>query len=275
MISLQDRPSAVTADAETVGLLRLFNKSVSKQQKCREVVAMLGSTDGLCCLDIGADNGVISYLLRQRGGMWKSADLDEQTVQAIRRLVKTDVYRIDGQAMPFADGEFDRVVILDLLEHIHTDRQFMREVARVLKPDGEVIINVPHFKNTLLRRFRLALGQTDERHGHVRPGYTLESLKAMMGDGFVVEQHNTYSRFFSELIDVLIRQAIDLVKGKAPAESQKGAIVTGEDVGANQQMLKLYSLIYPVVWLFSRLDNLLFFTSGYMLIVKARLNGRS
>lgn len=57
--------------------LRLFNKSVLKQRKLREIVDMLGPVDGQHCLDIGGDNGVISYLLRQRGGAWKSADLDE------------------------------------------------------------------------------------------------------------------------------------------------------------------------------------------------------
>ena len=278
-MSLQDSPSLPAAPLNEAqnGLFRLFNKSVSKQRKYQEVTQLLGPAENLHCLDIGADNGVISYLLRQRGGIWKSADLDEQTVQAIRRMVGTEVYQLDGQTMPFADDTFDRVVILDLLEHIYTDRECMREIRRVLRPGGEVIINVPHIKNSLLRRLRLALGQTDELHGHVRPGYTLESLQAVMGEGFVIETHKTYSKFFSEFIDVVIRQAMGMVKGRkkdhsppGEAEGQKGHIMTSEDVQANQSMLRLYSLIYPVVWVFSKLDHLLFFASGYMLIVKAK-----
>ncbi len=67
---------------------QLFNRSVLKQRKYQEITALLGPTDLLDCLDIGSDNGVISYLLRQRGGTWQSADLDKQSVRAIQELVK-------------------------------------------------------------------------------------------------------------------------------------------------------------------------------------------
>ena len=80
--------------------VRLFNRSVLKQRKFREITAYLGQTQGLSCLDIGADNGVISYLLRQRGGEWQSADLDAQAVAAIRSLVGHKVFQIDGGHTP-------------------------------------------------------------------------------------------------------------------------------------------------------------------------------
>jgi ubiquinone/menaquinone biosynthesis C-methylase UbiE len=254
------------------GLLRLFYKSVLKQQKYNEITRMLGPTDHLCCLDIGADNGVLSFLLRQHGGMWKSADLDEQVVQLIRSLVETDVYQIDGRSVPFEDNSFDRVVIIDVLEHIHTDKEFIIELHRILKPGGILIINVPHIKNSLLRQFRLWLGQTDELHGHVRYGYTVDSLRQLLGDRYKIETHKTYSKFFSEFIDTLIRQAVAVVKRRKNRHGQKGHVVTSEDLTANEAMFKLYSLIYPIVWLISKLDSLLFLTSGYMLIVKAQVN---
>lgn len=251
--------------------LRLFNKSVLKQRKYKEITALLGPTTGLTCLDIGSDNGVISYLLRQRGGCWKSADLDSQSVAAIRELVEAEVYQLDGGRTPFQEDEFDRVVIVDFLEHIPNDREFITELFRILKPDGELIINVPHIKQSLLRAFRLAIGQTDEKHGHVRPGYTFASLQALTGEQFTLEEHKTYSRFFSELIDTLIVHAVYLLKRHRKGQSQKGAIVTGQDLKAYQSMFHLYTLIYPVVWFFAKLDGLLFWRSGYMLIVRVRV----
>ena len=53
----------------------LFRRSVLKQRKLAELVAMLGPTAHLRCLDLGSDNGVISLLLRERGGSWASGDL--------------------------------------------------------------------------------------------------------------------------------------------------------------------------------------------------------
>jgi SAM-dependent methyltransferase len=252
--------------------IALFNKSVLKQRKFKEIRSLLGPADNLCCLDIGSDNGVISYLLRQRGGIWKSADLDTGAVRSIRELVQSDVYQIDGLRTPFDNQEFDRVVIVDFLEHIRTDREFIGELFRVMKPGAELIINVPHMKKTLLRRFRTAVGQTDEKHGHLRLGYTVEMIRELLGSKFTLVSHKTYSRFFSEVIDTLVTFGYGLLKGSAADSSQKGVLVTGEDMAKYQKTFKIYSLIYPVVWTFSKLDSLLFGVSGYMLIARARIN---
>lgn len=233
---------------------------------------MLGQTEGLVCLDIGGDNGVISYLLRQRGGTWMSADLDAQSVRAIQELVKTDVYRLDGDCAPFQANLFDRVAIVDYLEHIEDDTAFLSDLYRVMKPGGMVVINVPHIKNTLLRKLRIALGQTDAKHGHLRSGYTVDSVKSAMGIYFKCQEFRTYSKFFSELIDTFIVYAVNLLQKGKQGQSKKGLFVTGKDIKTYQNMFRVYSLIYPFVWLFSKLDALLFFTSGYMLIVKAQVN---
>ena len=252
--------------------VRLFNRSVLKQRKLKEILALLGPSDGLNCLDIGSDNGVISYLLRQYGGHWKSADLDEGSVRAIRTLVQSEVYQIDGRVTPFRDEEFDRVVIVDFLEHIADERVFVEELFRILKPGGELVVNVPHNKDGLLRKLRYALGQTDEKHGHLRPGYTLESIRSLLCDHFEIITHRTYSGFFSELIDTIIVAAVTYLRRDKDTRSPKGLTVTGEDLSAYRLMFWFYSLIYPTVWLFSKLDGLLFFASGHLLILKARAN---
>ncbi|HSD28866.1 MAG TPA: hypothetical protein VLL75_16310, partial [Vicinamibacteria bacterium] len=53
----------------------LFRRSALKQRKLAEIAEMLGPTVGLRCLDLGSDNGVVSLLLRERGGSWASGDL--------------------------------------------------------------------------------------------------------------------------------------------------------------------------------------------------------
>lgn len=257
--------------AENPWPIRLFNKSALKQHKYEKITGLLGETDQLHCLDIGADNGVISYLLRERSGSWKSADLDDTAVQSIQELVQEDVFQIDGGRTPFADNEFDRVVIVDFLEHIESDKEFIDELFRIIKPGGELIINVPHIKNSLLRKFRLKIGQTDEKHGHLRPGYTAEGLKRLLSDKFTIRSHQTYSKFFSESVDTFMTFGFGLLK-KDEKPSQKGVIVTGQDMRKYKNLFKAYSLVYPFVSLFALLDKALFWRSGYMLIVKAEIN---
>ena len=156
----------------------LFRRSVLKQRKLAELAAMLGPTAGLRCLDLGSDNGVVSLLLREGGGSWASGDLTEETVSSIRSLVGDDVHQVRGDRLPFPDAHFDRVAVVDMLEHVPDDAAFAAELARVTKPGGLLVVNTPHLKRTALRRLRHALGQTDEKHGHLRPGYAPERLRS-------------------------------------------------------------------------------------------------
>jgi SAM-dependent methyltransferase len=246
--------------------LRLFRRSVLKQRKLAEIERMLGPTAGLRCLDLGSDNGVVSLLLRQRGGGWASADMTVEAVAAIRELVGSDVHLVAGRRLPFRDAEFDRVVVVDMLEHVPDEAEFAAELARVTRPGGRLVVNTPHLKRTLLRSFRHAIGQTDARHGHLRPGYTPDRLRELLDGGFSLDAHRTYSRFFSELVDTAINCGVERL-GKRP--SAKGMVVTGSDLGEHRLMFGAYSLIYPLVWAVSQLDRLIPWLSGYMLIASA------
>ncbi|HYH78648.1 MAG TPA: methyltransferase domain-containing protein, partial [Longimicrobium sp.] len=49
----------------------------------------------------------------------------------------------DITALPFADGSFDAVLCVDVLEHIDEDARAMRELHRVLRPGGWALLRVP------------------------------------------------------------------------------------------------------------------------------------
>lgn len=249
--------------------LQLFKKSLLKQAKLREIRKLLGPVDGRTCLDVGGDNGVISYHLRRLGGTWYSVDLTEKAVESIRHLVGQNVYRIKGPELPFEDGLFDKVVIIDMLEHLEADGEFVEECHRVLRPKGELIVNVPHFKiYGLLPPIRHMLGLTEEEHGHVRPGYTTTQLFDLLKDGFDVEEVRTYSRFFVESLDTAIRV---VAKRKARGEAGgKGLLIDEQDFERMQKLFRAYALVYPVFRTAALADHLLFLTKGYSLIARAR-----
>lgn len=257
------------ADAAESWAVRLFRRSVLKQRKLAEITALIGPTEGRRCLDLGSDNGVISLLLRRRGGRWASADLVPEAVDSIRGLVETDVHLVAGERLPFADREFDTVAVVDMLEHVADESTFAAELARVTRPGGTLVVNTPARRDTRLRRLRHALGQTDEKHGHVRPGYTPEELRALLSPAFAIAEWHYYSRFFSELVDTGIQWGVARL-GKKP--QAKGLVVTGHDMEKHRRLFRAYSVIYPVVRAVSSLDALLPTSTGYMLIAAARRN---
>jgi len=258
---------------ESEWALALFRKSVLKQAKLRRILDLLDDPADKTNLDIGADNGVISYLLRQRGGRWASADLDPRAVASIRQLVATEVYQLDGARLPFGDRTFDQVVVVDYLEHIEDDRGFARELARVLVPGGRAVVNVPHLlPGSPLNRFRHWLGLTDAWHGHLRPGYSIESLSETLGPRFRIERAVTYSRLGSELVDTGLNGLFEVMRRRTGgAPSSKGSVVTQTDLQRYRRQFRMLALLYPALRLLAAADRLLPWQAGHKLIVAATL----
>ncbi|MCR9277572.1 MAG: class I SAM-dependent methyltransferase [Pseudomonadaceae bacterium] len=55
------------------------------------------------------------------------------------------VTRASGFALPFADDSFDRVICSEVLEHIHDFESVLKEIDRVLKPNGLFAVSVPRY----------------------------------------------------------------------------------------------------------------------------------
>lgn len=81
-------------------------------------------------------------------------------------------------ALPYADGAFDRVLCLDVLEHLSYEDQprALAEIHRVLAPGGEALISVPNLAHLQSRVQFLVLGRlirtaSEVKHPGDRPAY--------------------------------------------------------------------------------------------------------
>ncbi len=277
MTSLAPDPTRAGATADAAfrrAQLAVFGASVLKQAKWRALSGAAGDTHGLDALDLGTDNGVIAWLFREGGGRWTSADLTDETVEAIGRMTGAPAVRLHDGHLPFPDAAFDLVVMADLLEHVDDDALLLREVARVLRPGGRAVLNLPHAKPFgLVPPLRHALGLTDAWHGHVRPGYTRASLARRLPPDLTVRATRTYSRAFSHLLDTALNWAwLRKSRGRA-VRTAKGTVITGTSMdGGSATLLRR---VYPAMRAFTALDALVPFTRGYMLLVTLAKAGPS
>jgi SAM-dependent methyltransferase len=49
------------------------------------------------------------------------------------------------EPLPFPDKSFDTIILSDVLEHLPEPQRLWDEMARVLRPDGKVLLNVPYY----------------------------------------------------------------------------------------------------------------------------------
>ncbi|MBC3920797.1 methyltransferase domain-containing protein [Undibacterium sp. CY18W] len=50
-----------------------------------------------------------------------------------------------SKALPFADAEFNTIILSDVLEHLPEPESLWKEMTRILAADGKIIMNVPFF----------------------------------------------------------------------------------------------------------------------------------
>jgi 2-polyprenyl-3-methyl-5-hydroxy-6-metoxy-1,4-benzoquinol methylase len=261
---------------DTPWQIRIARKSIKKRDKIRLLDHSLESDPSRTALDIGCAQGTLSWFLRRKGGFWVSADQDMANLLAAREILGNGLVRMPAGVLPFGSGAFDLVTCLDYLEHIDNDTECLGECFRVLKPGGEFIAVTPHTgKLFVLHRLRAALGMKLEFYGHKREGYSRKDLVARLREaGFEVVRTKSYSKFASELIELLLNVVyIRLAGKKAPAGDLRDGRIkpsSAEEYRAQAGKLRIYSAIYPLVWLVSRLDLLLFFLKGYSIMVWAR-----
>ncbi len=256
--------------------IRIAERSIKKRDKLRLLGKWMADEPSRTALDVGCAQGILSWYLRKKGGFWVSADQDMANLKAAKELLGKGLVRMPEGVLPFRSAAFDLVTCLDYLEHIDNDDQCLRECRRVLKDGGTIVVVTPHTGRVfLLHRLRAALGMKLEFYGHKREGYSKKELIAMLeAAGFEVVRTKTYSKFVSELIELVLNLVyIRLTARRGVKETLRDGRIrpsTSDEFDAQSGKLKVYSAVYPLVWLVSRLDFFLFFLEGYSVMILAK-----
>jgi ubiquinone/menaquinone biosynthesis C-methylase UbiE len=140
----------------------------------------LGLRPGERVLDMGCGAGRHAFEMYRRGADVIALDQDADELSNVRDLfvameeagvvpagAEADVKEGDALALPFADGEFDRIVAAEVLEHIPADIQAITELARVLRPGGTLAVSVPRWLPEIIC-WQLSDDYHNTPGGHIR-----------------------------------------------------------------------------------------------------------
>jgi SAM-dependent methyltransferase len=101
-------------------------------------------------LDVACGTGKVAMRIAQRGCVAIGAEASMEMI-GVGRYVHPEsaamMLRSIAEELPFADASFDRVLCQGSLDHFADPMAFMREAARVLKPDGRVVIALANFES--------------------------------------------------------------------------------------------------------------------------------
>lgn len=174
-------------------------------------------------LDFGCGTGgMLRHLSRY--GEPEGVDVDEQAIKFCRERGLGDVTLLEGADLPYEDGTFSVVTAFDVFEHIEDDGRAMREVARVLKPDGTLLVAVP--------AYQWMWGRQDVINRHFRR-YTSKRLRTRLTEaGFSVERLT----YFNTLLFPPIA-AIRLARRLLPLSDRSGSDFEGAAVGRLNDLL--------------------------------------
>lgn len=141
------------------------------------------------CLDLGCGPGGFLSLMaplcrRITGADIVSGFVNECQAMINRKSIRNaDAVLLEKGQLPFADSEFDKVVMIDAIHHLEEPDKTLSEVARVLKPGGQLLIFEPNKLNPLLA---LLCAIDKNEHGLLRLG-TFGAYRQLLGHIFQIE----------------------------------------------------------------------------------------
>jgi len=261
--------------------LQMYQKSLKKRQKVELLMRLMGAVSNQRCLLISGhdNNGAMNYQFRAAGGQWSWGQVYPQGIGEMAEFLGEPVAHINIDRFPFADGVFDVVIVIDVHEHFREIDGLNREIARVVAPGGMAIITTPNGDTRLpVAALKRVIGMGPEVYGHVVQGYRVRELEGMLRSvGMQPVGNGGYSRFFTELAELVINFAYVkvLAKKKAHPPAMEGTIAptSKRELEAVRKEYRMYSLIYPFMYLFSLLDKLIPGRGGYAVAVAARKPG--
>ena len=130
---------------------------------------------GMRVLDLGCGRGEIVRHVARLGAASFGIDYARVALEMTRRIMADEpgthgVARSDAKMLPFTSAAFDRVLMFDVVEHLHPWEldACLKEVYRVLKPGGQIIVHTApnrwydQYAYPWVRRFRRLMGQGDK-----------------------------------------------------------------------------------------------------------------
>jgi len=155
--------------------------------RSRSVLKKIEVKSGEKVFDAGCGVGLYSLRIAYKGAYAVGGDLSPLFKYSLlfgdAKLTKrVDFIMMDLNYTPIKSESFEKILCVDVLEHIPNDRKVIAEFSRILKKNGEILIHVPNLKRytRLKNSAKIKQMSLEKLYGHFRYGYTLDQLSTLL-----------------------------------------------------------------------------------------------
>jgi SAM-dependent methyltransferase len=160
--------------------------SVERQQ----ILSKLVPSNALL-LDVGCWDGSFSQFLNDV--KYVGVDVNRKALEKAK-LKKLDIVVASCDFLPFKNEAFDACSIIEVIEHLYFPDKVLREIHRILKKNGKILLATPNFVN-FIDRVNILMGKhplAGTSHQHIR-FFTWKTLNTLLRRcGFELEKRETW-----------------------------------------------------------------------------------
>ncbi|PIY94083.1 MAG: hypothetical protein COY68_03625 [Candidatus Levybacteria bacterium CG_4_10_14_0_8_um_filter_35_23] len=110
-------------------------------------------------LDVGCGAGIVGKVLLERNYDVYGIEIDANAAKIARKKgLKVKVGDVQ-EKYPFKDNYFDEVFLGDIIEHVYLPENVIKELFRVLKPSGRLVVSTVNYSNFVWRIKYLIMGK--------------------------------------------------------------------------------------------------------------------
>lgn len=196
-------------------------------------------------LDVGCGEGVFTRELASRGLDMTGVDLDADAIAAAENNKKTLNLRYktfvgDAAQLTFANAEYEQVISTDVVEHVESPIQALKEIRRVLKKSGHFIVTVPTPRYLAEPFIKHDFSAHLRQIGHIHHGWYYEDFSKMLNEaGFAVEEYRYFGHF---PLQVLMELAFIKMGPDKIANERRGLY------NLKWSTLIQFMVVWPVIW---------------------------
>jgi len=185
------------------------------------MMPMILPARGDLVLDGGCGTGFVSCAVAERGAAVVGVDLSRKNIEVAHVIARSASSSIrdnlhfivgDVQSLPFASERFDKVICSEVLQVLANENQAIREITRVVKESGSVIVTTSNTATPLpLAHWGYVISRLVNRNPleyHFRKGHDAQSLaSAFKQNEVVVSTINwtlgTFGKIWVELVGII------------------------------------------------------------------------